>query len=148
MTKEEHDKYCTLSKENLNEGNTMKKQYTRKQITEAIAHWKGVLEEMEKEEEKTQQADEAEGKDRKAELDAFAQTICGFITKAVMNGFWKPEYEGEQPTRDRIEASLPWDMLPGVTAEEKSYVMDIVYPKLRKNSVFSKMKKKMAGEEA
>ncbi len=64
-----------------------------------------------------------------------------------MNGFWKPEYEGEQPTRDRIEASLPWAMLPGVTAEEKAYVMNIVYPKLRKNSIFSKMKKKMAGEE-
>ena len=38
-------------------------------------------------------------------------------------------------------------MLPGVTAEEKAYVMNIVYPKLRKNSIFSKMKKKMAGEE-
>jgi len=94
------------------------------------------------------QVDEAEDKDRKAELDAFAETICSFVTKAVKNGFWKPEYEGEQPTRDRIEASLPWAMLPGVTAEEKAYVMDIVYPKLRKNSVFSKMKKKMSGEEA
>ena len=33
------------------------------------------------------------------------------------------------------------------TAEEKNYVMDKVYPKLRKNSVFSKMKKAMRGEE-
>ena len=130
----------------------MKKQYTRKQITEAIAHWKGVLEEMEKTEEKKKQVDEAEGgseaKDREAELNAFADTVCSFITNAVKQGLWKPEYEGEQPTRERIEASLPWEMLPGVTAEEKAYVMDIVYPKLRKNSVFSKMKKKMAGEEA
>lgn len=119
------------------EDTTMKKQYTKEQITEAIAYWEKQLKMM----------NESEDKDRKAELDAFAQTICGFITKAVMSGLWKPEYEGEQPTRDRIEASLPWAMLPGVTAEEKSYVMNIVYPKLRKNSIFSKMKKKMAGEE-
>ena len=33
------------------------------------------------------------------------------------------------------------------TAEEKNYVMDKVYPKLRKNSVFSKMKKAMRSEE-
>ena len=43
------------------EDTTMKK-YTKKQITEAIAHWKGVLRKM----------NESEDKDRKAELDAFA----------------------------------------------------------------------------
>lgn len=90
---------------------------------------------------------ESEDKDRTAELDMFADAVCSFITNAVKQGLWKPEYEGEQPTRERIEASLPWAMLPGVTAEEKAYVMNIVYPKLRKNSIFSKMKKKMAGEE-
>ena len=130
----------------------MKKQYTKKQITEAIAHWKGVLEEMEKEEKKQQQEAEAEdsskAEDRTADLDAFADMVYSFIKNSVEKGLWKPEYEGEQPTRERIEASLPWSMvIPEPTAEEKSYVMDKVYPKLRKNSVFSKMKKAMRGEE-
>lgn len=120
----------------------MKKQHTKEEIMEAISHWQSVLESMENENE------EADA-DRKQELDAFADMVYSFIKNSVEKGLWAPEYEGEQPTRERIEASLPWHMVtPEPTAEEKNYVMDKVYPKLRKNSVFAKMKKAMRGEEA
>ena len=115
----------------------MKKRYTKKQITEAIKFWKRQLKKL----------DENVDKDRKQDLDGFADMVYSFIKNAVKQGSWAPEYEGEQPTRERIEASLPWELLGDPTAEEKNYVMDKVYPKLRKNSVFAKMKKAMRGEE-
>ena len=117
----------------------MKKQHTKKEIMEAISHWKSVLESMKNEEEEVDTG-------RKQDLDAFADMVYSFIKNSVEQGLWAPEYEGEEVNRENIQKSIPWGMI-NATAEEKNYVMDKVYPKLRKNSVFSKMKKTMRGEE-
>ena len=119
----------------------MKKQHTKKEIMEAISHWKGVLESMKDEDE-----DEETTAGRKQDLDAFADMVYSFIKNSVEQGLWAPEYEGEEVNCENIQKSIPWGMI-NATAEEKNYVMDKVYPKLRKNSVFSKMKKAMSSEE-
>lgn len=124
-------------KESKKEGREVKKQHTKEEIMEAISHWKGVLESMK---------DENEDAGRKQDLDAFADMVYSFIKNSVEKGLWAPEYEGEEVNRENIQKSIPWDMI-NATAEEKNYVMDKVYPKLRKNSVFSKMKKAMRSEE-
>ena len=126
-------------KEDKKEGKAMKKKHTKEEIMEAISHWKGVLESMENE------AEEADA-GRKQDLDAFADMVYSFIKNSVEKGLWAPEYDGEEVSRENIQKSIPWGMVDA-TAEEKNYVMDKVYPKLRKNSVFSKMKKAMRGEE-
>lgn len=146
LTSEQYRKYCEMNNtckptnESKNKGcKSMKKQHTKKEIMEAISHWKGVLESMKDEEEEVDTG-------RKQDLDAFADMVYSFIKNSVEQGLWAPEYEGEEVNRENIQKSIPWGMI-NATAEEKNYVMDKVYPKLRKNSVFSKMKKAMHGEE-
>ena len=110
LTKEQYDKYCELSKkwhadweenvgkhwpkkikESLGKKSAMGKNYTKKQIQETIAHWKGVLESMK---------DEDAG--RKQDLDAFADMVYSFIKNAVDKGMWAPEYDGEEVSRENI----------------------------------------------
>ena len=76
---------------------------------------------------------------RAKELDLIAANIVRLVTASVKRGTASRHYAGEQPTRERIKASIPWN-ITGVSQDEQDYVMDIVYPKLRKNSVLAKLR--------
>lgn len=72
-------------------------------------------------------------------LNVLASKIQKHITLSVKTGMWARHYEGEKPTRERISASIPWNSM-GIGLDEAPYVMDIIYPKLRKNSVLAKLR--------
>lgn len=76
---------------------------------------------------------------RAKELNLIAAHIVRLITESVKRGTTSRHYADEQPTRERIKASIPWH-ITGVHQDEQDYVMDIVYPKLRKNSVLAKLR--------
>ena len=76
-------------------------------------------------------------------VNAVATTIQKHITNAVKNGHWCRTSDGEQPTRENIEKSIGWILLGVYDKDEVKAVMDIVYPKLRKNGILAKLR----GEE-
>ncbi len=71
-----------------------------------------------------------------------ANWIQKLITVSVKEGKWGRSSDGEQPTRENIEKSIGWLQL-GCDRDEAKAVMDIVYPKLRKNGILAKLR----GEE-
>lgn len=72
-------------------------------------------------------------------LNILAAKIQKHITVSVKTGMWARHYVGEQPTRERICASIPWNSL-GIGLDESGYVIDIIYPKLRKNGILAKLR--------
>ena len=49
-------------------------------------------------------------------------------------------YANEQPTCENIERSIGWAYLGIHDKDEAKAVMDIVYPKLRKNGILAKLR--------
>ena len=72
-----------------------------------------------------------------------ANRIQKLITVSVKEGKWGRSSDGEQPTRENIEKSIGWAYLGIYDKDEAKAVMDIVYPKLRKNGILAKLR----GEE-
>ena len=72
-----------------------------------------------------------------------ANRIQKLITVSVKEGKWGRSSVGEQPTRENIEKSIGWAYLGIYDKDEAKAVMDIVYPKLRKNGILAKLR----GEE-
>ena len=72
-----------------------------------------------------------------------ANQIQKLITVSVKEGKLGRSSIGEQPTRENIEKSIGWAYLGIYDRDEAKAVMDIVYPKLRKNGILAKLR----GEE-
>lgn len=81
--------------------------------------------------------------DTNAKIESAATFIQKLITNSVKEGKWCRSTEGEQPTRENIEKSIGWNLLGIYDRSMANAVMDIVYPKLRKNGILAKLR----GEE-
>lgn len=76
-------------------------------------------------------------------IEAAASKIQKLITDCVKQAKWRRSFVDEQPTRENIERSIGWALLGIYDQAEANAVMDIVYPKLRKNGILAKLR----GEE-
>jgi len=72
-------------------------------------------------------------------INTVATNLQSLISYAVKHGTWRRSFAGEAPTRANIKCSIPWWTL-GLNATEIDEVMDIMYPKLRKNGILAKMR--------
>lgn len=75
----------------------------------------------------------------KKEINTIASNLQSLITYAVKHGTWGRSFAEEKPTYENIKRSIPWWTMH-LTDDEVTKVMDIVYPKLRKNSVLAKLR--------
>jgi len=76
-------------------------------------------------------------------IESAAEFVRKLITNSVREGKWCRSTVDEQPTRENIERSIGWGLLGIYDRAEAKAVMDIVYPKLRKNGILAKLR----GEE-
>ena len=81
--------------------------------------------------------------DANTKIESAANFIQKLITNSVKEGKWCRSTDGEQPTRENIEKSIGWNLLGIYDRSMANAVMDIVYPKLRKNGILAKLR----GEE-
>ena len=81
--------------------------------------------------------------DANTKIESAANFIQKLITVSVREGKWCRSTVDEQPTRENIERSIGWGLLGIYDRAEANAVMDIVYPKLRKNGILAKLR----GEE-
>ena len=81
--------------------------------------------------------------DTNTKIESAAEFIRKLITNSVKEGKWRRSAVDEQPTRDNIEKSIGWALLGIYDRSMANAVMDIVYPKLRKNGILAKLR----GEE-
>ena len=81
--------------------------------------------------------------DTNAKIESAANFIQKLITNSVKEGKWRRSAADEQPTRENIEKSIGWNLLGIYDRPTANAVMDIVYPKLRKNGILAKLR----GEE-
>ena len=77
---------------------------------------------------------------RVAELNALAAQVQKTIAASTKHGVWLRSYPEEQPTKESIRRSIPWVWIGLSDCDEINYVMDIVYPKLRKNGILAKLR--------
>ena len=81
--------------------------------------------------------------DTNTKIEFAAEFIRKLITNSVKKGKWCRSTADEQPTRENIEKSISWAFLGIYDRSMANAVMDIVYPKLRKNGILAKLR----GEE-
>ena len=81
--------------------------------------------------------------DTNTKIESAAEFIRKLITNSVKEGKWCRSTADEQPTRENIEKSIGWAFLGIYDRSMANAVMDIVYPKLRKNGILAKLR----GEE-
>ena len=74
-------------------------------------------------------------------IEIAAAAIQKLITSSVKQSKWNQSYANEQPTRENIERSIGWAYLGIYNRDEAKAVMDIVYPKLRKNGILAKLRR-------
>ena len=72
-------------------------------------------------------------------INTVAANLQSLISYAVKHRTWRRSFADEAPTRANIKRSIPWWTL-GLNATEIDEVMDIIYPKLRKNGILAKMR--------
>ena len=77
---------------------------------------------------------------RVTELTALASQVQKTIAASTKHGVWQRSYPEEQPTKEAIRRSVPWAWIGLTDYDEINYVMDIVYPKLRKNGILAKLR--------
>lgn len=77
---------------------------------------------------------------RITELTALASQVQKTIAASTKHGVWQRSYPEEQPTKEAIRRSVPWSWIGLTDYDEINYVMDIVYPKLRKNGILAKLR--------
>ena len=78
--------------------------------------------------------------DTNTKIESAAEFIRKLITNSVKEGKWCRSVADEQPTRDNIEKSIGWALLGIYDRSTADAVMDIVYPKLRKNGILAKLR--------
>lgn len=81
--------------------------------------------------------------DINTKIEFAAEFIRKLITNSVKEGKWCRSTANEQPTRENIEKSISWALIGIYDRSMINAVMDIVYPKLRKNGILAKLR----GEE-
>ena len=81
--------------------------------------------------------------DNNTKIESAAEFVRKLITNSVKEGKWSRSVANEQPTRENIEKSIGWALLGIYDRDTSKAVMDIVYPKLRKNGILAKLR----GEE-
>ena len=81
--------------------------------------------------------------DTNTKIESAAEFIRKLITNSVTEGKWRRSAVDELPTRNNIEKSIGWALLGIYDRSMANAVMDIVYPKLRKNGILAKLR----GEE-
>ena len=79
-------------------------------------------------------------KSRQSELLNLAAQVQKTIASSTKHGVWRRSYPEEQPTKESIRRSIPWAWIGLSDCDEINYVMDIVYPKLRKNGILAKLR--------
>ncbi len=77
---------------------------------------------------------------RQSELTTLAAQVQKTIAASTKHGVWQRSYPEEQPTKESIRRSIPWSWIGLSDCDEINYVMDIVYPKLRKNGILAKLR--------
>ena len=77
---------------------------------------------------------------RQSELTNLAAQVQKSIAASTKNGVWRRSYPEEQPTKESIRRSIPWAWIGLSDCDEINYVMDIIYPKLRKNGILAKLR--------
>ena len=77
---------------------------------------------------------------RVVELNALAAQVQKTIADSTKRGVWRRSYPEEQPTKESIRRSIPWAWIGLDDSDEINYVMNIVYPKLRKNGILAKLR--------
>ena len=78
--------------------------------------------------------------DTNTKIESAAEFIRKLITNSVKEGKWCRSTADEQPTRENIEKSIGWALLGIYDRSTINAVMDIVYPKLRKNGILAKLR--------
>ena len=73
-------------------------------------------------------------------INAVAKFVQKFITASVKQALWCRTLPNEQPTRENIMRSIAWPTLEINSMDEINAIMDIVYPKLRKNGILAKLR--------
>lgn len=81
--------------------------------------------------------------DANAKIESAANFIQKLTAVSVKEGGWCRSTAAEQPARESIEKPASWNLLGIYGRSTASAVMDIVYPKLRKNGILAKLR----GEE-
>lgn len=79
-------------------------------------------------------------KSRQSELLNLAAQVQKTIADSTKRGVWRRSYPEEQPTKESIRRSIPWAWIGLDDSDEINFVMDIVYPKLRKNGILAKLR--------
>ncbi len=77
---------------------------------------------------------------RKSELTTLASQVQKTIADSTKRGVWQRSYPEEQPTKEAIRRSVPWAWIGLSDFDEINFVMDTIYPKLRKNGVLAKLR--------
>ena len=77
---------------------------------------------------------------RQSELLNLAAQVQKTIASSTKHGVWQRSYPEEQPTKESIRRSIPWAWIGLTDCDEINFVMDIVYPKLRKNGILAKLR--------
>jgi len=77
---------------------------------------------------------------RIAELNEIATKVQKSIAASVKNGGFARSYPDEQPTKEAIRRSIPWAWIGLSDFDEINWVLDTVYPKLRKNGILAKLR--------
>lgn len=80
----------------------------------------------------------------KEKLDELVTTLVKLIREAVKAGAWERSYENEEPTRENLKNSIPWMMLDSPSEEDRNYVTEQLYLKLRKDGTIAKLRVKNA----
>lgn len=74
------------------------------------------------------------------ELNEIASKVQKTIAMSVKHGAVARSYPGEQPTKEAIRRSIPWAWIGLQDFDEINFVVETVYPKLRKNGILAKLR--------
>lgn len=77
---------------------------------------------------------------RMIELNEIASKVQKTIAMSVKLGGVARSYPNEQPTKEVIRRSIPWAWIGLSDYDEINFVLETVYPKLRKNGILAKLR--------
>ena len=76
-----------------------------------------------------------------SKLKPIADELYTLIAKSVNSGAYVREYADEQPTYERIKASLPYGLVRWISPAEVDAIAQNLYGRLRKNGILAKMRR-------
>lgn len=77
---------------------------------------------------------------RLAELATIAAEVQKCVALSTKHGLFARSYPNEQPTKEAMRRSIPWAWIGLTDYDEINWVLDTVYPKLRKNGILAKLR--------